>query len=213
MSCSPGSWWRGEDSNLRRDDPADLQSAPFDRFGTSPRRALRGRELPGWRLRDPCAIQDPRPSPRGRGQRRGLPYPDPPRRCSDQPRHPSRCFEPVAHRRVRQRPLLVRVTRASRLFLARLGKKYARTGAGDGTRTRNLRITNPPLYQLSYASLGLSKLTIGTRRGVSKLERPCPRGRAVPWSRRGMDTATRLSPPASLGADARRALQLQHQRR
>ena len=26
-------------------------------------------------------------------------------------------------------------------------------GAGDGTRTRNLRITNPPLYPLSYASL------------------------------------------------------------
>ena len=26
-------------------------------------------------------------------------------------------------------------------------------GAGEGTRTRNLRITNPPLYQLSYASL------------------------------------------------------------
>lgn len=25
-------------------------------------------------------------------------------------------------------------------------------GAGEGTRTLNLRITNPPLYQLSYAS-------------------------------------------------------------
>ena len=30
-----------------------------------------------------------------------------------------------------------------------------RIGAGEGTRTRNLRITNPPLYQLSYASLDL----------------------------------------------------------
>src|SRR5690606_31164459 len=29
-------WWRGEDSNLRRVTPADLQSAPFGRFGTSP---------------------------------------------------------------------------------------------------------------------------------------------------------------------------------
>ena len=29
-------WWRGEDSNLRRHVPADLQSAPVDRFGTSP---------------------------------------------------------------------------------------------------------------------------------------------------------------------------------
>ena len=27
-------------------------------------------------------------------------------------------------------------------------------GAGDGTRTRNLLITNQLLYQLSYASLG-----------------------------------------------------------
>jgi hypothetical protein len=31
------SWWRGEDSNLRRHKPADLQSAPVGRFGTSPR--------------------------------------------------------------------------------------------------------------------------------------------------------------------------------
>ena len=29
-------WWRGEDSNLRRHEPADLQSAPFNHFGTSP---------------------------------------------------------------------------------------------------------------------------------------------------------------------------------
>ncbi|GEM_PF-2873298 len=28
--------WRGEDSNLRRHKPADLQSAPFGRSGTSP---------------------------------------------------------------------------------------------------------------------------------------------------------------------------------
>ena len=29
-------WWRGEDSNLRRHKPADLQSAPFGHSGTSP---------------------------------------------------------------------------------------------------------------------------------------------------------------------------------
>jgi hypothetical protein len=29
-------WWRGEDSNLRRPQPTDLQSVPFDRSGTSP---------------------------------------------------------------------------------------------------------------------------------------------------------------------------------
>ena len=33
------SLWRGEDSNLRRRSPADLQSAPFGRSGTSPVRA------------------------------------------------------------------------------------------------------------------------------------------------------------------------------
>ena len=32
------SWWRGEDSNLRRHKPADLQSAPFGHSGTSPPR-------------------------------------------------------------------------------------------------------------------------------------------------------------------------------
>src|SRR5262249_51300780 len=37
-------WWRGEDSNLRRNDPADLQSAPFGRFGTSPVHREGGRE-------------------------------------------------------------------------------------------------------------------------------------------------------------------------
>ena len=43
-------WWRGEDSNLRRHEPADLQSAPFNRFGTSPLRTpcpLRPFGLPG----------------------------------------------------------------------------------------------------------------------------------------------------------------------
>ena len=31
-----GSWWAGKDSHLRRREPADLQSAPFDCFGTDP---------------------------------------------------------------------------------------------------------------------------------------------------------------------------------
>ena len=61
-----GNWWRGVDSNHRRLKPTDLQSAPFDRSGTSP--------------------------------------------------------------------------------------IYFGTGAGDGTRTRNLLITNQLLCQLSYAS-------------------------------------------------------------
>src|SRR5208282_1562194 len=35
-SSSLSYWWRGEDSNLRRHKPADLQSAPFGHSGTSP---------------------------------------------------------------------------------------------------------------------------------------------------------------------------------
>lgn len=35
-------WWRGRDSNPRRRMPTDLQSAPFDRFGTSPSSAKAG---------------------------------------------------------------------------------------------------------------------------------------------------------------------------
>ena len=30
-------WWAGLDSNQRRRKPPDLQSGPFDRFGTDPR--------------------------------------------------------------------------------------------------------------------------------------------------------------------------------
>ena len=36
VAWGAGSPWWGKDSNLRRHQPADLQSAPFDRFGTSP---------------------------------------------------------------------------------------------------------------------------------------------------------------------------------
>ena len=34
LSYAP--WWWGKDSNLRRPEPTDLQSAPFGRFGTPP---------------------------------------------------------------------------------------------------------------------------------------------------------------------------------
>ncbi len=39
------SWWRGEDSNLRRREPTGLQPVPFGRFGTSPEDDLRPRLL------------------------------------------------------------------------------------------------------------------------------------------------------------------------
>jgi hypothetical protein len=52
-----------------------------------------------------------------------------------------------------------------------------RIGAGEGTRTRNLRITNPPLYQLSYASLEpiAGTIDIGYPAGNGR-ERPIPDG-------------------------------------
>ena len=43
----PQNWWRGEDSNLRRHTPADLQSAPFGHSGTSPQQILNS-NTPGW---------------------------------------------------------------------------------------------------------------------------------------------------------------------
>ncbi len=57
-------WWRGEDSNLRRQEPADLQSAPFDRFGTSPHADSGGkRSADARKRREPCS----RPLRPGRG--------------------------------------------------------------------------------------------------------------------------------------------------
>src|SRR5919201_2819241 len=37
-ASSPAWWWREKDSNLRRREPADLQSAPFGRSGIPPER-------------------------------------------------------------------------------------------------------------------------------------------------------------------------------
>ena len=45
-------------------------------------------------------------------------------------------------------------------------------GAGEGTRTRNLRITNPPLYQLSYASLETNRPDYNGPPPASKREAP-----------------------------------------
>src|SRR3990172_2185648 len=36
VTLSSEGWWRGEDLNLRRRTPADLQSAPFGHSGTPP---------------------------------------------------------------------------------------------------------------------------------------------------------------------------------
>jgi hypothetical protein len=134
----PTFWWRGEDSNLRRSDPADLQSAPFGRFGTSPleKRARIPRLRPAL------------PDLRGRGTH-------------------STC-------------LLTRVTLTNPSPGAILAG-----GAGEGTRTLNLRITNPPLYQLSYASNDTTRRNIGRNSARSKRIpqriHPRPRGIVSAW--------------------------------
>ena len=46
-----------------------------------------------------------------------------------------------------------------------------RSGAGDGTRTRNLLITNQLLCQLSYTSLHILQAAIATRRNYNTTNR------------------------------------------
>src|SRR3954465_14122898 len=65
-SCSLRSWWRGKDSNLRRHEPADLQSAPFGRSGTPPDVV---RPPPSRVILPDRKTQEP--SPRGAGRREG----------------------------------------------------------------------------------------------------------------------------------------------
>src|SRR5262245_1197685 len=107
--------------------PADLQSAPFDRFGTSP---------PGSRMarvtRTPCPRVRARAAPRPRAHGN-----------LDRSR---RCRRARLARSPRPRPSSEPPCPAR-----------APPGAGDGTRTRNLLITNQLLYQLSYASRGKTK--------------------------------------------------------
>ena len=143
------SWWRGEDSNLRRREPTDLQSAPFDRFGTSPlcrlAESLRPQTFRTQRsvttvrrhcvvtLAALCELELARTT---RVEARSLDCPrSRPRRPIDRPD---------------TRPL----TCARRLRAPTANSFTQLRGAGDGTRTRNLLITNQLLYQLSYASVG-----------------------------------------------------------
>ena len=70
-------------------------------------------------------------------------------------------------------------------------------GAGEGTRTLNLRITNPPLYQLSYAS---GERRRRERYGATPLASK-PLRQAVPATPRGW-AATRPAQAASKSASA-----------
>jgi hypothetical protein len=55
-----------------------------------------------------------------------------------------------------------------------------RAGAGEGTRTLNPRITNPMLYQLSYASHEKRGPTIDRLRPRWQAAGTAPRGRTRP---------------------------------
>src|SRR5256885_6788846 len=71
-------WWREKDSNLRRREPADLQSAPFGRSGIPP-----GRLLGEFK---PLTAQPPCNAPQSRqGATRVSPW-TPTRSVSAQPR-------------------------------------------------------------------------------------------------------------------------------
>ncbi len=219
-------WWRGEDSNLRRHEPADLQSAPVDRFGTSPgpggcllstpslvirRRSFHDRfakcvrrrvihrfvqsarspqsrmhrpDRRGWSLHRSGVLLGPASMRRregrhsnvqespstswnliclclsvGRCSRSSLAWPVAPVALRPVALRPDRlatpCFAP------RLTPAPSRDTqsgdamRVPPVLLQRAPDRIrsAPHGAGEGTRTHNLRITNPVLYQLSYASL------------------------------------------------------------
>jgi hypothetical protein len=50
-------WWRGNDLNIRRLTPADLQSAPFDHSGTTPHlmELLTGVEPATYGLQNRCS--------------------------------------------------------------------------------------------------------------------------------------------------------------
>ena len=120
--------WGGEDLNLCRHTPADLQSAPFGRSGTSP--APDCGNLPD---RAPCRKAVPRANLLGLRRlwtrSRGLANPT---------RGPGFLWLDAARSEsARDRERL---------------QSSEHNRAGEGTRTPNRLITNEMLYQLSYAS-------------------------------------------------------------
>ena len=134
----PATWWRGEDSNLRRHKPADLQSAPVGRFGTSPflthhRWNKKRREIP---------------HSAGQNHHEKMVHAN--------SRVRSLLFVRRVHPIPSGRPSGVELTCASlvSVLIPATPKNPAAipAGADDGTRTRNLLITNQLLYQLSYVS-------------------------------------------------------------
>ena len=128
-------------------EPADLQSAPFDRFGTSPVRQ--------------CSLNS-KNTHRTTPHSRSCPVLSPPHpRTGRLPAIGCECRMSNCCLFLSARPTCVF---RSRLCVANLcldatlitfdfaERLRPRPGAGDGTRTRNLLITNQLLCQLSYAS-------------------------------------------------------------
>ncbi len=159
--------------------PADLQSAPFDRFGTSPLR-------PRKRTATPLLCR--RPASR---------------------EHPSLCLVPRVRLRAGWKfapPKSFRgrvLANHHRPKHDRVTRRRSDTGAGEGTRTLNLLITNQPLYQLSYASPGN-----GTRGRLRREDYRCP---SIPQQRPAegpvaeKDKQLRGGPPTAAVGPARTA--------
>ena len=137
--------------------PADLQSAPFNRFGIPPVIPfVLSTGAPSPLLRSPSlfAVRRERTERSNtctgraidvvrRGRSRG---------CASGPdsRPVRRCLRFGCERAAVGGFDLV--LSSSLLFSIRVPVDVYKDGAGEGTRTLNLRITNPVLYQLSYAS-------------------------------------------------------------
>ena len=164
MSASrpgPIPWWRGEDSNLRRHSqqiyslprltasvplPASRRAAQQKSVTTplalaSPDATAVARTVRGVRI---AVINCPARGTRSRAQPPSLCFLSPIQLLGLPPRQISRPCDSSP-----PNPLaapLNRFSPTSRIL-----------GAGDGTRTRNLLITNQLLYRLSYASVHLDR--------------------------------------------------------
>jgi hypothetical protein len=146
LNPSP-TWWRGEDSNLRRHKPADLQSAPVGRFGTSPFLHTTVGTKKGVRSPFPLARTIMKKwFTRIQGSTRCI------------------CTLVTLGAVAPNGPSGVELTGLSlvSVLIPATPKNPAAipAGADDGTRTRNLLITNQLLYQLSYVSMENRAATI-----------------------------------------------------
>ena len=137
--------WGGEDLNLCRHTPADLQSAPFGRSGTSPQLTVGTYPIlpppvKPYKSETSVVSRRLRPAPRA-----------------------------VSPRLPRAYPHLIRMPSGSIRWRGKVGAQGSgHKGAGEGTRTPNRLITNEMLYQLSYASPSVRPRTVTRGPGLSR---------------------------------------------